>query len=68
MSFDLLWRFFARAAIGGLIAAVVIAWGVSASWETRVSARSDTTARVLNLGVFGTQAEGLSHGKLVVGR
>lgn len=59
---------FAPTAIAGLAAAVLVAWLVGSSSGFYVPQRTVTTARVLNLEVFGPQAEGLAHSRLVVGR
>ena len=66
--FVLLQGIFAPMAIVGLAAAVLVAWGVAASWDSPNSHRTGTTTRVLDLGVFGPNADGLPHGRLVVNR
>jgi len=73
-SLDTLWlaalrRLFPRAAIGGLAIAVAVAWGVATFWAPQPRQdRTATTSRVLDLGVFDPQADGLTHNKLMVSR
>lgn len=59
---------FAPTAIAGLAAAALVAWVVGSSWEAPEDHRTGTTARILDLGVFGPNADGLAHGRLVVNR
>lgn len=66
--FEALRGIFAPTAVGGLVAAFFVAWVVASHWETSDTRRWDDTARVLDLQIFGPQADGLAHGRLVVTR
>lgn len=61
-------RIFAPTAMAGLAVATLVAWVVGSAWGNPENRRAVTTTRVLDLAVFGPQADGLVHGRLVVNR
>lgn len=50
----------------GLITALLVAWTVGSWWNRSDLEHSTVAIELLDLGVFGPQAQGLAHDKLVV--
>lgn len=59
---------FAPTVAVGLATAVLVACAIGSVWEGSTNRGPEVTAKVLDLGIFGPQAEGLAHGRLVVKR
>lgn len=61
-------RWLAVPAAASLVAALLTAWAAGTAREQAADRRSEAAAKALGLGVFGPQAEGLAHNRLVVRR
>jgi hypothetical protein len=59
---------FAPTAVVGLVVGALVAWVLASAGPGSELRQTATTTRVLDLEVFGPQANGLAYGRLVVNR